>query len=78
MERAVRHSRLAGTTIGPLPNRLGPAVLGAEPLPAHFVILPEQKEVKQEDVVGRGLLLWLLGIPLPIVILIWVLGGLHG
>jgi hypothetical protein len=27
---------------------------------------------------GRGLLLWLLGIPLPIIILIWVLGGLHG
>jgi len=27
---------------------------------------------------GRGLLLWLLGIPLPIILLIWVLGGLHG
>jgi hypothetical protein len=26
----------------------------------------------------RGLLLWLLGIPLPIILLIWVLGGLHG
>jgi hypothetical protein len=47
-------------------------------LPADFVILPEEKEVKQEDVMGRGLLLWLLGIPLPIIILIWVLGGLHG
>jgi hypothetical protein len=32
----------------------------------------------QEDVMGRGLLLWLLGIPIPIIILIWVLGGLHG
>jgi hypothetical protein len=32
----------------------------------------------KEDVMGRGLLLWLLGIPLPIIILIWVLGGLHG
>jgi hypothetical protein len=37
-----------------------------------------RKEVKQEDVMGRGLLLWLLGIPIPIIILIWVLGGLHG
>jgi hypothetical protein len=37
-----------------------------------------KKEVKQEDVMGRGLLLWLLGIPIPIIILIWVLGGLHG
>jgi hypothetical protein len=27
---------------------------------------------------GRGLLLWLLGIPLPIILVIWVLGGLHG
>jgi hypothetical protein len=36
------------------------------------------EEVKQEDVMGRGLLLWLLGIPIPIIILIWVLGGLHG
>ena len=44
----------------------------------HFVIVTKQEEVKQEDVMGRGLLLWLLGIPLPIIILIWVLGGLHG
>lgn len=33
---------------------------------------------RQEDVMGRGLLLWLLGIPLPIILLIWLLGGLHG
>jgi hypothetical protein len=32
----------------------------------------------QEEVMGRGLLLWLIGIPLPIILLIWVLGGLHG
>jgi hypothetical protein len=37
-----------------------------------------EEEVKQEDVMGRGVLLWLLGIPIPIIILIWVLGGLHG
>jgi hypothetical protein len=35
-------------------------------------------EAKQEEVMGRGLLLWLIGIPLPIILLIWVLGGLHG
>jgi hypothetical protein len=28
-------------------------------------------------VVGRGILLWLIGIPLPIILLIWLLGGLH-
>jgi hypothetical protein len=27
---------------------------------------------------GRGLLLWLIGIPIPIIILVWLLGGLHG
>jgi bacteriorhodopsin len=26
---------------------------------------------------GRYLLLWLLGIPLPILFLIWIIGGLH-
>ena len=26
---------------------------------------------------GRGLLLWLIGIPLPIILLIWLFGGLQ-
>jgi len=26
---------------------------------------------------GRYLLLWLLGIPIPILLLIWAFGGLH-
>jgi hypothetical protein len=26
---------------------------------------------------GRGLLLWLIGIPIPIILLVWALGGLH-
>jgi hypothetical protein len=26
---------------------------------------------------GRGLLLWLIGIPIPIILLIWAFGGLH-
>jgi hypothetical protein len=30
-----------------------------------------------EDAMGRGLLLWLIGIPLPIILLIWIFGGLH-
>jgi len=50
----------------------------AEPSRTLFVILADPKEVKQEDVMGRGLLLWLLGIPIAIIVLIWVLGGLHG
>jgi hypothetical protein len=29
-----------------------------------------------EDKMGRGALLWLIGIPLPIILLIWLFGGL--
>jgi hypothetical protein len=42
-----------------------------------FVIKTESNK-QQDDVMGRGLLLWLLGIPLPIILLIWLFGGLHG
>jgi hypothetical protein len=28
-------------------------------------------------IMGRYLLLWLLGVPLPILALIWIFGGLH-
>jgi hypothetical protein len=31
----------------------------------------------EERIMGRYLLLWLLGIPLPILVLIWIFGGLH-
>ncbi len=30
-----------------------------------------------EDNMGRGLLLWLIGIPLPIIFVVWLLGGLN-
>jgi hypothetical protein len=30
-----------------------------------------------ERLMGRGLLLWLIGIPLPIILIVWLLGGLH-
>lgn len=32
---------------------------------------------EENTIMGRYLLLWLLGIPLPILALIWVFGGLH-
>jgi hypothetical protein len=35
----------------------------------------EQRE--EENIMGRGLLLWLIGIPIPIILLIWLFGGLH-
>ena len=31
----------------------------------------------QDFFMGRYLLLWLLGIPIPILLLIWLFGGLH-
>lgn len=30
-----------------------------------------------EDVMGRGVLLWLLGVPIPVLILMWAVGWLH-
>jgi len=32
---------------------------------------------KGEPTMGRYLLLWLLGVPIPILVLIWLFGGLH-
>jgi hypothetical protein len=31
----------------------------------------------EEATMGRGLLLWLIGIPLPIILIVWLLGGLN-
>jgi hypothetical protein len=35
------------------------------------------KQGLRRRIMGRYLLLWLLGIPLPILALIWIFGGLH-
>jgi hypothetical protein len=29
----------------------------------------------EEDVMGRGLLLWMLGVPIPVIILLWLFFG---
>jgi len=39
----------------------------------HFL----DTRIAKERTMGRYLLLWLLGVPIPILILIWALGGLH-
>jgi hypothetical protein len=36
-----------------------------------------QADNGMERAMGRYLLLWLLGVPIPILILIWAFGGLH-
>ena len=32
---------------------------------------------RRTDVLGRYMLLWLVGVPIPILVLIWLFGGLH-
>jgi hypothetical protein len=34
-------------------------------------------ETTRRRPMGRGLLLWLIGIPLPIILIVWLLGGLN-
>jgi hypothetical protein len=34
-------------------------------------------DVRRSPAMGRYLLLWLLGVPLPLLVLIWIFGGLH-
>lgn len=29
-----------------------------------------------EDIMGRALLLWLIGLPLPVIVILWLLGYL--
>ena len=41
------------------------------------VRIPVTQNATEERIMGRYLLLWLLGIPLPILVLIWMFGGLH-
>jgi len=45
---------------------------GTEVSPARY-----QADNGMEKAMGRYLLLWLLGVPIPILILIWAFGGLH-
>jgi hypothetical protein len=36
-----------------------------------------KRRKRQKECVMRPILLWLIGIPIPIIILIWALGGFH-
>src|SRR5262249_8147234 len=60
----------------PLPSLQVSTILRMELCPLLRVCLPTHNW--QEDDMGRGLLLWLIGIPIPIIIIVWLLGGLHG
>jgi hypothetical protein len=71
--RIIAAARAANTPNGDFPATGG---IGTFSRPCGYFASPG--EATQEEVMGRGLLLWLIGIPLPIILLIWVLGGLHG
>ena len=45
-----------------------------EPGGRQCVVAPNKTE---ELAMGRYMLLWLLGVPIPILVLIWAFGGLH-
>src|SRR5262249_7327057 len=49
------------------------AGLAREPMFRCRVVRPRRMETKM----GRYVLLWLLGVPIPILVLIWAFGGLH-
>ena len=74
------HAKRAQYSGGPPHDN--PTIAGAPALSHGTISTPHRcqnvHEATNEDVIGRGLLLWLLGIPLPIILLIWVFGGLHG
>ena len=38
---------------------------------------PKQNQAAMEEGTMRGILLWLIGIPIPIIILLWLFGVLH-
>lgn len=33
--------------------------------------------LSRRSLMGRAMLLWIIGIPIPIILLIWLLGGFH-
>ena len=69
--RRVRNERLL-TERHPSAVRSSAAQL--EPL-AHPREL--KRHITKRQMMGRYLLLWLIGVPVPILLLIWLLGGLH-
>jgi hypothetical protein len=62
-----------------MPSKIGEKFIGsgqAREL-CHRPSVQPMQSVEEENIMGRGLLLWLIGIPIPIILLIWLFGGLH-
>jgi hypothetical protein len=54
--------------------RINQQILAPEPSP-HVSVASQNKIL--EIVMLRGGLLWLIGIPLPVILILWLLGYLH-
>jgi hypothetical protein len=52
----------------------GPYPFLSPELGAPFCVLPLIEE-SEERTMGRGILLWLLGVPIPVIILLWLFFG---
>lgn len=62
-----------------MPSKIGEKFIGsyqAREL-CHRQRVQTMQSIEEENTMGRGLLLWLIGIPIPIILLIWLFGGLH-
>jgi hypothetical protein len=53
--------------------RNGTLLLGA----LSSAVLRRERKEREEKTMGRYVLLWFLGIPIPILLLIWAFGGLN-
>ena len=62
-----------------LPGKIGEKFIGLYRMRelCHRQCVQPMQSVEEENTMGRGLLLWLIGIPIPIILLIWLFGGLH-
>lgn len=42
---------------------------------AHAFCYRSELDFKEAETMGRGILLWLLGVPIPVIILLWLFFG---
>lgn len=51
-------------------NRLRPGSAGMGTDLARLRLLPELQQERKDSEMGRGILLWLIGVPIPVILLI--------
>jgi hypothetical protein len=61
----------------PMERASGVRVIAVEIRLGAFATTSTTTLTRETEPMGRYLLLWLLGVPVPILLLIWAFGGLH-